>query len=156
MPNKLELSGKKFGMLTVLEDSGKRKGSSVLWCCLCDCGTTTFASSTELSVGIKVNCGCIPKTKNNDYIKQQLMKPQMNNTSGVRGIYLKKRKGGANRWTAVITLNGRQYYLGAYRNFSAAVKAREEALEHVGDSFAEWHKEWRKKTKRTRGSPDPV
>lgn len=37
--NKNDLSGKKFGHLTVIEDSGKRtKNREILWKCKCDCG----------------------------------------------------------------------------------------------------------------------
>jgi len=56
----------------------------------------------------------------------------------------------------VISLNRKQYYLGSYRHFDAAVKARKAAEEQIEGSFEEWYLEWRKKTRRTKKSPDPV
>lgn len=57
----LELSGKKFGHLLVLErnyDYGsgfsQKRG---YWKCICDCcGKTVYASSTSLSGGLKTSC----------------------------------------------------------------------------------------------------
>ncbi len=55
-----ELIGKRFGLLTVTEDSGQRKGSSVLWRCRCDCGGEILAIRSELVSGRVTSCGCTP------------------------------------------------------------------------------------------------
>lgn len=61
-PQVTDLIGRRFGMLTVIEDSGQRSGSGViLWKCCCDCGGTIQATRQQLVSGNTANCGCIPK-----------------------------------------------------------------------------------------------
>jgi hypothetical protein len=55
----VNLVGKKFGRLTVLEDSGNRKGRKVLWRCKCDCGNITLVKSDQLTGGRTQSCGCL-------------------------------------------------------------------------------------------------
>lgn len=55
----IDLSNKKFEKLLVIEKTDKRKGTSIIWKCLCDCGKETFASSSELNSGHKRSCGCL-------------------------------------------------------------------------------------------------
>lgn len=57
-----DLTGQKFGKLTAIEPTDKRTiGGSVMWECICDCGNTCYASSSELSSGKTRSCGCIPR-----------------------------------------------------------------------------------------------
>jgi hypothetical protein len=58
-----DLSGQKFGRLTVLEPTDGRKGSSVVWLCKCECGNFCEASASALSTGTKKSCGCLRKEK---------------------------------------------------------------------------------------------
>ena len=44
-----------------------------------------------------------------------------NNTSGIKGVYLNNQH---QKWVAQITINGKTKYLGMYKNFDDAVKAR--------------------------------
>lgn len=61
----VDIKGMRFGRLVALEDSGQRddSGGSVLWRCICDCGTVHIARGRELRRGGIVSCGCrgIPK-----------------------------------------------------------------------------------------------
>jgi hypothetical protein len=60
---RLELTGQRFGKLTVLHPTGTyTTRGSVLWECLCDCGVTTIAVSAELVNGKRVSCGCVKRT----------------------------------------------------------------------------------------------
>ena len=62
--HKNEMVGKKFGKLTVIKDSGKRKKSrEVIWECLCDCGNIKEAPTHALKSGITTSCGCETKNK---------------------------------------------------------------------------------------------
>jgi hypothetical protein len=54
-----DLVGKKFGRLTVLEDTGKRKNRKVLWRCICDCGKIVNVKSDQLTIGKTRSCGCL-------------------------------------------------------------------------------------------------
>lgn len=60
MPAKINLIGQRFGKLTVLEETDKRKNKSVVWKCQCDCGNIVEYSTKQLrSDGIEMcpNCG---------------------------------------------------------------------------------------------------
>lgn len=54
-----DITGQRFGKLVVLEDSGKRQGSSVMWKCRCDCGNITYATGSTLKKGNTKSCGCL-------------------------------------------------------------------------------------------------
>ena len=59
MAAKVDLSGKRFGRLTVIADSGKRgRSGGILWDCLCDCGTRKAVRGDGLKSGVVVSCGC--------------------------------------------------------------------------------------------------
>lgn len=58
---KLDLTGQKFGRLTALYDSGKRKRSFKIWVCHCDCGNFAEARSAYLKNGNTKSCGCLQK-----------------------------------------------------------------------------------------------
>lgn len=61
--NEKEIIGKRFGKLIVIEDSGKRDRTSVLWRCKCDCGGEILAIRYQLTSGVITNCGCVPKKR---------------------------------------------------------------------------------------------
>jgi len=50
-----DLSGQRFGRLTVLRRDDKK------WKCKCDCGQMTNANSTDLIEGNTCSCGCLRK-----------------------------------------------------------------------------------------------
>lgn len=52
-----DLTGKRFGMLTVLSLAEKRRGA-IMWKCLCDCGRTSVVRSSNLFRGATRSCGC--------------------------------------------------------------------------------------------------
>lgn len=62
MGKKVDLTGRKFGRLTVLEDTGKRnKKGSIFWKCKCDCGNTLNVDSSSLIQKNTKSCGCLWK-----------------------------------------------------------------------------------------------
>lgn len=52
-----DLTGKKFGHLTVIERV-ENKGLYVMWRCKCDCGNETVTRATSLKNGHTRSCGC--------------------------------------------------------------------------------------------------
>lgn len=58
MPKLIDLTGQKFGRLTVLNISKKRSGKRVEWVCKCDCGKEVVISGTHLVSGHTKSCGC--------------------------------------------------------------------------------------------------
>ena len=60
MGRKLDLTGKRFGRLTVLRQNGKRN-NRIAWLCKCDCGNYTTVQGTLLNKGKIISCGCFRK-----------------------------------------------------------------------------------------------
>jgi hypothetical protein len=60
----INLRGQVFGRLTVLDDSGEREGSNIIWRCVCSCGTEDFRTSGKrLRSGKTSSCGCLRREK---------------------------------------------------------------------------------------------
>lgn len=55
---KIDLTGKRFGKLIVVERAGKDKYSRTIWRCLCDCGRYTTVMVGNLTSGNTQSCGC--------------------------------------------------------------------------------------------------
>lgn len=53
-----DMSGQKFGKLTVLKRSGTQAGRCATWLCACDCGNEVVARGSSLRSGRTTNCGC--------------------------------------------------------------------------------------------------
>ena len=140
----VRLEGQRFGRLTVIEETGRGKGKSVLWKCLCDCGNEKIASTASLHSGKVRSCGCIYLEWTKQMASENMAKnfaegtnllvlnsrPNKNNTSGVKGVFFDKR---ANKWRATLIFRGKRYWLGAHNSFEAAAKARREAEELLHD-----------------------
>lgn len=62
MSKRLDLSGQVFGRLTVLHGAGRCPSNrSVMWDCVCECGTLRVISSNSLRSGVSRSCGCYQK-----------------------------------------------------------------------------------------------
>lgn len=57
MSRLIDLTGQRFGMLTVLRRAESRNGK-VCWTCRCECGSTIEVSGNNLKRGHTVSCGC--------------------------------------------------------------------------------------------------
>lgn len=55
----IDLSGKKFHKLTVINISKRNKFNQILWKCLCDCGNYVDTLGSNLRSGSTKSCGCI-------------------------------------------------------------------------------------------------
>lgn len=58
---KCELTGMKFNHLTVIGPAGTDGRQHRLWECKCDCGSTTFATTSALRHSHKKSCGCLKR-----------------------------------------------------------------------------------------------
>jgi hypothetical protein len=61
--NRLQLVGKKFGRLTVVENVGSDKKWQQHWKCTCDCGTEIVVIGGSLTSGNTKSCGCVGREK---------------------------------------------------------------------------------------------
>jgi hypothetical protein len=55
----MDLTGQKFGRLTVIERFGHDKQRNVTWRCKCECGNEKIVSTSTLNSGSTKSCGCI-------------------------------------------------------------------------------------------------
>jgi hypothetical protein len=72
----IDLTGQKFGRLTVLSLTG-RKNKRLQWLCRCDCGKEKIIRSSSLTTGNTKSCGC----QRNNMIAQSKTKHGM---TGIR------------------------------------------------------------------------
>lgn len=67
---KVDLTGQRFGMLTVIEHAGTSKNRKALWICKCDCGCITNPLvGSNLTSGATKSCGCMRAEKNKENAK---------------------------------------------------------------------------------------
>ena len=145
MSKKLDLTGQRFGKLTVLHPA-KNIGGSTTWVCRCDCGREQVVRSVDLRRGHTKSCGC-QRGMTIDLLRSRLTyvdgtcveilrskskKVQKNNTSGVPGVTWVSRD---QLWRATICFRGKTHYLGGYRRLEDAVKARKQAEEELYGRF---------------------
>ena len=57
-PRFYDLTGKRFGKLTVIEKAAPTPDGVTRWICRCDCGNTCTKRSNSLRNGVAVDCGC--------------------------------------------------------------------------------------------------
>lgn len=69
-----DLSGDQYGKLDVLFAIQKRRRGSIMWKCLCECGTTCYVCTNSLRTGNTRSCGCLTREK-----------PKMEGSSNWRG-----------------------------------------------------------------------
>lgn len=55
----IDLTGTRFGRLTVIRDSGERRNFQIVWECICDCGEVTKVVGYSLIRGYTKSCGCL-------------------------------------------------------------------------------------------------
>lgn len=70
MPRLKELTGTKFGRLTVVarSENSRRSGKSVTrWLCKCDCGNLVVVEGHSLSRGRTKSCGCLNRETQKKY-----------------------------------------------------------------------------------------
>ncbi len=61
MPKFTDLTGLKFGRLTVVSIAGKNKHGKSLWLCQCECGNEQTIFGTSLVSGNTKSCDCLKK-----------------------------------------------------------------------------------------------
>ena len=75
----IDLSGKTFGRLLVVNPTNKRSGSDIVWKCKCQCNGTAFIMTSSLTSGKTQSCGCLKRevsSKNGKLRKYNLEKQE--------------------------------------------------------------------------------
>ncbi|CUQ99455.1 hypothetical protein BN20_032 [Lactobacillus phage EV3] len=135
MTAKKDLTGKRFGRLVAICDSGKRNRSNVVWKCKCDCGNYCYISGSIL--GRHTNsCGCLRKerlkrfvAKHPELIKKSNKKTheishfkrRKINKSGIVGVHFDKSR---NKWVADLENNKKLFLKKRFKNKQDAINAR--------------------------------
>lgn len=57
----IDLSNKKFGRWTVIEQHGNTKNGAAIWKAICDCGNIGYPIGSDLRNKKTVSCGCFQK-----------------------------------------------------------------------------------------------
>lgn len=87
-----DLTGKRFGKLTVLEYAGSKNGRSS-WKCQCDCGNIYIANQHGLTYGETLSCGCLRSSFGEKRINEILLKQNLNFKREYEFSELKSDKG---------------------------------------------------------------
>ena len=148
----VDVTGKRFGRLTALYPlQDKRARSSRIWHCRCDCGNEVDVAYNSLMYSNQVSCGCSKREhvqELHSYLNHiagtsveliQSQKLPKDNTTGYKGVYLKKGK-----YVAKINFQKKPYYLGTYDDIQAAAEARKEAEEVLFAASAEYLNKWKR------------
>ena len=60
----IDETGNRYGRLTVVRQSNKRRFGQVIWECVCDCGNQTEVPGRSLRSKNTTSCGCFNKEQN--------------------------------------------------------------------------------------------
>jgi hypothetical protein len=61
--NCIDLTGRRFGLLTALYITGNVPSGGTLWQCVCECGRQREVTGTNLRSGNTASCGCAGRRK---------------------------------------------------------------------------------------------
>lgn len=139
-PRAVDMTGQKFGRLTVLHPVFMQKTASkkkMAWLCRCDCGKEKIVLRNNLISGRTKSCGCLHSEILRDISKEGTVckvfngtqifaitpdrNPSVNNTSGRTGVSWDKSK---QRWRVAIGVQGKRINLGYFKNLEEAIDAR--------------------------------
>lgn len=74
MTRMLNLMGKQYNRLYVIELAGINKSGKYLWRCECDCGTAVCADTRSITSGHTKSCGCL-KSERLASLRFEMTKP---------------------------------------------------------------------------------
>lgn len=90
----IDLTGQRFGRLTVIERVQNTKTGQTRWLCRCTCGCETTVNGHELRNGDTKSCGCLPHAR----IKEDLTGRKFNRWTVINR---EKNKGGQVMWKCI-------------------------------------------------------
>jgi hypothetical protein len=92
-----DLTGQRFGRLTVIEEAGKGGSNAIIWRCRCDCGVERFVQSRNLNSGTQ-SCGCIQR----EGAKSVCINNRINARAGDKTISVAKYRVLAETWYGMV------------------------------------------------------
>ena len=91
-----DITGQKFGRLTVIKVVSKNKHRQYKWECQCDCGNISKVISSQLRNGHTKSCGCLHKDKITTHDKWQI--PEYNVWASIKNRCLNKKDIAYRNW----------------------------------------------------------
>lgn len=70
--NAIDLRGKRFSHLVVVDVCGKTSKGAFIWRCRCDCGGESMTTSTKLKAGHIISCGCARDMMLSEWVKSRM------------------------------------------------------------------------------------
>ena len=134
----IDLTGQRFGRLTVVERSGSID-SFAAWKCRCDCGNEVVVTSSQLRQGLVKSCGCLQRQKGHEQIVKMrsialrdgtnvnIASEKTKSPFGVRGI--SRNKSGKKPFEAKLSIRGKVVLRKTFETLDEAIAARKEAEE---------------------------
>lgn len=129
---KANLTGQKFGYLTVLRQTDQRQYGKIIWECQCECGNIIYLNTGRLTSGNDTSCGCKKNSLGASKINQIL---KDNNINFIKqyGIELNKRRfdfailNQSNEIIRLIEYDGQQHYYttGGWNNQEQLLKCQQ-------------------------------
>ena len=90
-PGQRDFTGQRFGRLVCIEPTNERKfNGSIVWKCVCDCGTECTAAGRQLTLGYKKSCGCWGHPPLKDFVGRKFHQLAVIDYAG--------KKAGMHRW----------------------------------------------------------
>ena len=143
MSKSIDITGKRFGRLVVIEKSNEKRYGRLSWKCQCDCGNYIVVATQSLNSGETKSCGCLSKEiaakrllklKNDIEVEEKRKricgihdgtmecsltnKPTKANKTGIRGVTISQ----SGRFIAKIRYKRKLYYLGTFDTLEQAKK----------------------------------
>lgn len=144
MPKFIDLKGKKFGSLVVVERAADRVSKSgarrTMWSCMCECGNCCEVGASALTRGNTKSCGCATGKMISETKVRDIAGRQFGRLTAIAPAEMQVRKDGRRRsvWTCKCTcgntcevvldslMNGDTTSCGCYKS----EKAREDSSTH--------------------------
>ena len=143
----VDLAGKRFGRLTVIERSEKTdKGYNSYWKCICDCGNETIVYRDNLIRRRTKSCGCLSKELLESR-RRKMLEKRLNNyearkdnlSTGIKNIYYEANQGSACYIVKIVRKNNK------YRQRFTTLKEAERAKEYVLSRYKKGIPNWNEK-----------
>lgn len=147
-----DITNHRFGRLVAEKRMDNKGLHTYYWLCKCDCGKYSIVELDDLQQGNTKSCGCLKKEScqaqvvimqkkldeeervENTCLCNLTQKVGINNTSGCKGVTYNSRK---KLWKAFITFQGKERYLGSFKNIEDAINARKEGEEKYFEPILE-------------------
>lgn len=140
--HKLDLTGQRYGMLTVIKEAPKGNSCGSRWLCRCDCGNykIVYCGNLRSKKDSTKSCGCLLnkflKSRYPDNINYASINGKMykNNKTGIKGVSWRKDSG---KYRAGIGYKRRIVWLGCSEDIETCSTIREMAVDAVNNGTFE-------------------